>query len=145
MADTTEDDVLVWQIPWEDEVYEWRGIHDLTVSRLRHFKRWYGPEYGKVNAFNLLFWQGDVDAVACVIWALLKERNKAPDTPNELPNFSVGAITNTTTLKGAVDPPEPDEAPATSRETEGSTETSTSSEASGSGRSPNSATSPRTK
>ena len=96
-----------WAIPWDDDgkpiTLVWHGIEDLTVSRLRRWKQWYGPDYGKAYTANLLFLQADVDAVACVIWECLRERSlepgstvKCPESPNMLPDFSVGAVAGAT-------------------------------------------------
>ena len=67
-----------WAIPWEQDgisyTLHWQGIESLTVSRLRRWKQWYGSDYGKASMVNLLFLQGDADAVSCVIWELLRER-----------------------------------------------------------------------
>jgi hypothetical protein len=93
-----------WAIPWTDDktgveyTLIWKGIESLTVSRLRAFKNWYGPDFGKAYSFNLSFLQADCDAVACVIWSLLMEKRKTDptitvyDNPNMLPDFSVGSL-----------------------------------------------------
>jgi hypothetical protein len=117
-----------WAIPWETETGEtitlhWAGISSLTASRLRRAKNWYGPDYGKAYTSNLLFLQGDVDAVACVIWECLHDLSKepgskvrCPENPNMLPDFSVGGVVSETVhtpdptpeVEETVSPPIPD-------------------------------------
>ncbi len=132
----------VWIIKWEDHEYEWFGISSLNSSRLRAFKQYYGPDYGKALTFQTLYMSGDVDAVACVIWAVLKEAAKepgsdirCPDRPDGLPEFSVGDfVTDPEFVRRAnfddgADPTEGDISP----QTPVSTKTSTSSAAKRSG------------
>lgn len=89
--------LVSWKITWPgelgqpDETYEWSN-DKLTVGNLRHFKQWFGPDYGRVAPFNLMFAQGDADAIACVIWALRKEGGKNPPEPRNMPDFSVGNV-----------------------------------------------------
>jgi hypothetical protein len=109
-----------WEIEYDGTKYQWFGISSLTAGRLRAFKGFFGDEYGKANAFNQAFLSGDVDAVSCVVWALLKERAKNepgfrfPDKPQLLDDFSVGDLVNqmyTELITRTADDPDPTEAP----------------------------------
>ena len=121
------------QIKWEGQEYVWRQWTDLTIRRLRHFKSWYNADYGKAGTFNVLWLQGDADAYACVIWALLKEAGKAPATPNDLPDFSIGQLYDTAKVSTGDDEEDvPDPTEVVTPRTRGSKRIVTSSEESGS-------------
>jgi hypothetical protein len=57
---------------------------DLTVSRLRQMKHWFGKEYGAYLPFVQLLLQGDADAVACTMWIV---RTKAGESNVPEPRF----------------------------------------------------------
>ena len=120
---------LRWRIKWEGEEYEWKQFTGLTLRRLRHFKQWFGTDYGKAGAFNVLWLQGDVDAYACVIWALLDEAGKKPAwEPPNMPDFSVGEMYDNGPME-RVDTEEDDPTPKpTKARTKESTPTLTTSE-----------------
>ena len=136
-----------WVITFENHDYHWYGLSSLSSGRLRAYNNTYGPEFGKAYALNQLFLAGVVDAVCCVVWSLLKDRAKeepgfkAYNTPNDLPDFSVGDLVNamyTELLMRTADDPDPTEAPveelseSTPSQVQNSTSTSTSGEESSS-------------
>src|SRR5665213_1700828 len=119
---------LRWRIKWEGEELEWRQFSDLTLRRLRHFKQWFGTDYGKAGAFNVLWLQGDVDAYACVIWSLLTaDGGKVSWEPPNMPDFSVGEMYDTGPMERVESDDDESEKPTKAR-TKGSTPTLTNSE-----------------
>lgn len=81
MADT------IWKSRYKGVDYE-VTTRDLTVSRLRQMKQWFGAEYGKYTPFITLLVEGDVDALACVVWIAQSKAGEKPQEPRNL-DFSI--------------------------------------------------------
>lgn len=78
MADNSD---VVWRARFKGKEYTVR-TRDLTLGRLRECKHMFGREYANFSGFVLLVGQGDVDALACVVWIaqqVAKDKNvKSP-------------------------------------------------------------------
>ena len=60
------------------------SLADLTASRLRQMKAWFGSDYGIPNEFIALLLRGEVDAMACALWIGLQKAGKPVDHPMDL-------------------------------------------------------------
>jgi hypothetical protein len=81
----------MWEFEYNGKTYLFNPRKDLTYSALSHIKAWYG-ELGRY--LNLLqgWIYGDPDAVACVVWIVLRRENENPPEPNRFEDFSVGEL-----------------------------------------------------
>ena len=63
---------------------------DITVTKLRSFRQLYGKEYGTYMGFVSLFFQGDADAIACVLSLVLEKAGvKKPPSAIEFSPFEI--------------------------------------------------------
>ena len=70
--------------------YEFDDDRDLTLSAMRHIKKWF-PELGDFTSFRLGYLRGDPDALACVRWIVLGKAGVQPNPPPTNPaDFSLG-------------------------------------------------------
>ena len=97
MADDT-----ICEIPYKGEEYE---LHprDITVVKLRQSQAWYGKDYGKYATLMSLFFQGDADAVAVILWIVLAKSgvNRPPQNIDFSPYDIYEAITKANEEKEA--------------------------------------------
>lgn len=64
---------------------------DFTMSRMRHAKGWFGPEYGEYLTVLQKFMRGDADAVALAVWIAMKKEGEHPPEPNRM-DYAIGDI-----------------------------------------------------
>ncbi|GAC1530894.1 MAG: hypothetical protein NVS3B1_23570 [Marmoricola sp.] len=58
---------IIWSAKFKGTSYE-VTTRDLTVTRLRQLKSWFGADYGAYLPLIMLLKQGDIDALTAVLW-----------------------------------------------------------------------------
>lgn len=79
-----------WKFTIGDKEYIFDVMRDLTASRARQIKSWYGPELGRVQRFIVAMVEGDPDAWAAAIWCARKAAGeKNVPEPRNMEDFSI--------------------------------------------------------
>ena len=126
----------LWKLQYQDpewsepRTYMFDPQKELTVSRLRQIKEWYGPEIGRYLAFIQAFAQGDPEAALAALWIVrMSAGEQGVPEPNQMPDFSMGDFYAEFIPAGEEPEAEQDPTqPSAPVPTTGSTETPTSSE-----------------
>lgn len=118
-----------WKFTFQGTDYVFDVMRDLTASRVRQLKVWYGPEIGRVQPFIVAMIQGDPDAWACAIWCARKQAGEVNVPEPKDIDFSIWELMSSDQEEDEAEP-KPEAAGPVPTQTPGSSETSSSSETS---------------